>query len=135
MLITPPQNVSLLREATRIHRTRCKGWRLPEEAIYVGRPTMWGNPFTIGRWGHAKCVILHQRWLNGQLGALSLERMGFCPAEVEALYRLRERVLANMHRLAGHDLACWCPLSSRWCHAETLLDLVPRYAEIEKVAA
>jgi hypothetical protein len=30
---------------TRIQRKRTKGWRMPEGAVYVGRPTKWGNPF------------------------------------------------------------------------------------------
>ena len=30
----------------RIQRRRAKGWRMPEGAVYVGRPTKWGNPFT-----------------------------------------------------------------------------------------
>jgi hypothetical protein len=29
----------------RIQRRRTKGWRMPEGAVYVGRPTRWGNPF------------------------------------------------------------------------------------------
>ena len=28
----------------RIQRKRTKGWRMPEGAVYVGRPTRWGNP-------------------------------------------------------------------------------------------
>lgn len=31
----------------RIQRKRTKGWKMPEGAIYVGRPTVWGNPFHI----------------------------------------------------------------------------------------
>lgn len=35
----------------RIQRKRTKGWRMPEGAVYVGRPTKWGNPFTVaGHW-------------------------------------------------------------------------------------
>ena len=30
---------------TRIQRKRTKGWRKPAGAIYVGRPSQWGNPF------------------------------------------------------------------------------------------
>lgn len=30
---------------TRIQRKRTKGWKMPEGAIYVGRPTQWGNPW------------------------------------------------------------------------------------------
>jgi len=29
----------------RIQRQRTKGWRMPAGAVYVGRPTRWGNPF------------------------------------------------------------------------------------------
>ncbi|GIM90343.1 DUF4326 domain-containing protein [Paractinoplanes toevensis] len=29
----------------RIQRQRTAGWRMPEGAVYVGRPTRWGNPF------------------------------------------------------------------------------------------
>lgn len=119
----------------RVQRSRRKGSITPPGTIYVGRPTMWGNPFMARRWGHAKSVILHGRWLRGEIAALSLERMGFCCSEVDALLRLRARVLTNLHRLAGHDLACWCPLSTRWCHAELLLDLAPTYAEFDRFAA
>lgn len=30
----------------RIQRKRAAGWRMPEGAVYVGRPTRWGNPFS-----------------------------------------------------------------------------------------
>lgn len=98
---------------------------MPVGTIYVGRPTFWGNPFMARKWGHAKSVTLHRRWLQGEVAALTLERMGFDPAEIDAMQRLRARVLTSLHRLAGHDLACWCPLTSKWCHAELLLDLAP----------
>lgn len=121
--------------ANRVQRPRKKGSPLPEGAVWAGRGSLWSNPFFGRRWGHAKSVILHRRWLNFELGALTLERMGFCPAEVEALFRLRIRVLTNLHRLAECDLACSCPLTSPWCHVDTVLDLVPAYAEYEELAA
>lgn len=31
----------------RIQRKRTKGWRMPEGAVYVGRPSKWGNPFKL----------------------------------------------------------------------------------------
>lgn len=107
---------------------------MPASVIYVGRPTKWGNPFQATRWGHAKSVILHKRWLAGDLGAFTLERMGFHPAEIDALDRLRSRVLTDLHQLAGHNLACWCPLNSDWCHAETLLQLATAHADYERHA-
>ena len=30
----------------RIQRRRTKGWRMPKNTVYVGRPSRWGNPFT-----------------------------------------------------------------------------------------
>jgi hypothetical protein len=32
---------------TRIQRSRAKCWRMPEGAVYVGRPSRWGNPWPI----------------------------------------------------------------------------------------
>lgn len=119
----------------RVQRSRRKGAQLPPDTIYVGRPTMWGNPFGHGRFGHAKSVILHDQWLQGRIGALTLERMGYCPREIEALERLRIRVLTNLHCLAGKHLACWCPLNSAWCHAQTLLRLAAVHADYERYAA
>lgn len=33
--------------SARLQRSRAKGWRLPDGAVYVGRPTKWGNPFIL----------------------------------------------------------------------------------------
>jgi hypothetical protein len=120
--------------ANRLQRSRRKGARTPDGAIYVGRPTRWGNPFMVRRFGHMKAVRLHERWLRYGMGALTLERLGFCPAEIDALGRLRGEVYTNLHRLAGHDLVCWCPLSSP-CHADLLLRMAVDMAEIERLAA
>ncbi|WP_194821269.1 DUF4326 domain-containing protein [Micromonospora sp. S-DT3-3-22] len=36
----------------RIQRKRTAGWRMPDGAVYVGRPTLFGNPFIYrGQWG------------------------------------------------------------------------------------
>ncbi|MFE3052314.1 DUF4326 domain-containing protein [Nocardia sp. NPDC059239] len=40
----------------RIQRKRTAGWRSPEGAVYVGRPTKWGNPFTLGGSNGLACV-------------------------------------------------------------------------------
>ena len=31
----------------RIQRKRTKGWRMPDNAVYVGRPSKWGNPLKL----------------------------------------------------------------------------------------
>lgn len=66
----------------RLQRRRAKGWRMPRGAVYVGRPTKWGNPFTAdGHWivwaavalgftgdreGRRRAAVaLHRAWLTG----------------------------------------------------------------------
>jgi len=102
---------------------------------YVGRPSVFANPFRRERFGHARSVEIHRKWIEGRISALGLERLGFCPSEVDALLRLRARVRAALHHLRGMDLICWCPLNSRWCHADTLLELANAGECEERVAA
>lgn len=120
--------------ARRVQRLRGKGVPLPAGSIYVGRGTRWANPFAMRQWGHAKSVTLHRRWISGELGALSLDRLGFSDGEIAALDRWRVRILMNLHELAGHDLACWCSINCSWCHADIYLELAPTFADYERFA-
>lgn len=107
----------------RHQRSRRRGERTPAGIIYVGRPTIFGNPFDYRRFGHARCVRLYARWLERDISDLELTRLGFGPAEIGALRRKRYALLASLARLTGLSLQCWCPLTSRWCHADTLIAL------------
>ena len=105
----------------RIQRSRQRGWRMPEGAVYVGRPTVWGNPFIIGQSigcdDAATAADLHRGWLEqGFTAPYPL------PGETAHLEQLREQVLSRAGELVGRDLACWCPLD-RPCHADALLEL------------
>jgi hypothetical protein len=110
------------RPPQRIQLRRTKGWRKPEGAIVVARPSRWGNPFVVGaKYGprgpmhygrsdgivrdRAHAVQLYRRWM-------------FTQARSENM----------VPELAGHDLACWCPLEDAHgnrmpCHADVLLEL------------
>jgi hypothetical protein len=118
------------RRPQRLQRPRGRGVeRRPSEgAIYVGRPTIFANPFGAKRFGHVRSVILHRRWITFRLGALSLERLGFTPHEIDALGRWRSRLIDRLPAIAGCDLQCWCPSTSKWCHADTLLALANEHA-------
>ena len=105
----------------RHQRSRKKGARTPEGVIYVGRPTWFGNPFRSNRFGHARSVTLYRLWIERRLGALSLARLGFGPHEIDALFRWRHRLDQELHRLIGADLQCWCPVTSKYCHADILM--------------
>lgn len=96
----------------RIQRKRMKGWRMPEGAVYVGRPTKWGNPFQAGK------VV----YLTGPKTGERADR-----ADVVRMYENRIRRVGGDEvigliraELAGRDLVCWCPQDEP-CHADVLL--------------
>ena len=125
------------RPPVRLQRTRKRYNVTPIGAIYVGRPTLWGNPFSERpRIGHARGVILYRSWIAGDLSPYILHRAGFGHDEIVSLERWRKQLLNQLHRLRGHDLQCWCPLTSAWCHADTQLRLVNGPIEVlERLAA
>lgn len=84
----------------RVQRRRAAGWRMPPGAVYVGRPTRWGNPFTIAEHDRPGAVTRYRAALRAD------------PARLAAVRR----------ELGGCDLACWCPLDVT-CHADVLLEL------------
>jgi hypothetical protein len=86
----------------RIQLSRKKGFRLPEGAIVVARPTKWGNPYKPDGMTRTAAVAAYRRdLLAGKL------RVG----------------VADAHReLRGRDLACWCSLDGP-CHADVLLQV------------
>jgi len=76
---------------------------MPAGAVYVGRPTKWGNPFPTG------------------LG------FGIFSARA-AVGRFRSRLIGlraigalDLSELRGKNLACWCRLDQA-CHADVLLE-------------
>lgn len=89
----------------RVQRRRSKGWRMPPNTVYVGRPTKWGNPFRVdGATSRAQAVALYRDYLRR--------------ADQEAVRR-------GVLTLRGKHLACWCPLDQP-CHADALLELANR---------
>lgn len=112
----------------RIQRRRTKGWRLPSNAVIVSRPSRFSNPFTIAgalEWGGADtteqarelCTTAFRSWLRGN-------RDWWMGPKADAT---RERILAELPKLRGKDLACYCPLPAEGqpdhCHGAVLLEL------------
>ena len=94
-----------MNKPARIQRKRTKGWRMPPNTIYVGRPTRWGNPYKISKQQPAaRCVELYRaEWAD------------YLAREADALPRLKRN-------LGGRNLACFCPLDQP-CHADVLLEI------------
>ncbi len=82
----------------RIQRKRTKGWRMPAGAVYVGRPTRWGNPFDVADTGRVSALMRFTRFIAPFL---------------------------DVSELRGKDLACWCRLDQE-CHADILLEIANR---------
>lgn len=114
------------RSAPQRLQRRKRDRRPPAGAIYVGAHSPLASPFSSRTFGHIAAVQLHRSWLTGSLGWHELRLCGFSEHEIAALFRLRRRHLRQVARLRGRDLVCWCPHTSRWCHADTLLALANR---------
>lgn len=76
---------------------------IPADAVYIGRGSEWGNPFTVKDFGRGRAIELYQE----SLASLCKISPGYI-----------ERVKSE---LKGKDLVCFCaPLS---CHGDLLLEL------------
>jgi hypothetical protein len=106
----------------RIQRSRAKGWRMPEGAVVVSRPSRRGNPWVAeevdGAWrcrdtrggqivpardradAHDLAVAHFQAWLDADA------------ANAEAVRA----------ELRGKSLCCWCPPGLA-CHADVLIEI------------
>lgn len=91
---------------------------MPADAIYVGRPTRWGNPFNWqdlavqpGYETPKELVVREFRsWLEGKSPYVD-----FHPEK-------RKQILDHIDELRGKNLACWCR-SDEFCHADVLLEI------------
>jgi len=92
----------------RIQLRRQKGWRKPEHAVVVSRPTRWGNPHRAPE----PTPDAHRAAVAAFRADLLAGRL---PYDVDDVRRA----------LAGADLACWC-CAELPCHAEVLLEIANR---------
>ena len=74
---------------------------MPKNAIYVGRPSRWGNPWPVPFY-----------YLESSLRAYR-----------ELLVKEIQENPKFLDDLRGKDLACFCPLDQK-CHADILLEFL-----------
>lgn len=81
--------------------TTCVNKRTDAYDVYIGRPTLVGNPFEIGKHGdRAKVIELYREWFYKQLA--------------------NNQFKTYVEGLKGQRLACWCkPLS---CHGDVIVE-------------
>lgn len=104
----------------RIRLSRAAGWRLPPNAVNCARPGPFGNPFVVGRSGTREDVV---RWFRMMMAGC---RVVDTPVSFEDQDAAQARILARLPALRGKDLACWCRLDGKPCHADILLELANR---------
>lgn len=85
----------------RVQRKRAKGWKMPPDTVYVGRGTIWGNPFHRENTGSVHPAV-----------RFACEIAPLLTPEV-------------LRPLRGKNLACWCGPEED-CHADTLLRIANR---------
>lgn len=87
----------------RIQRQRTKGWQMPADAVYVGRPSRWGNPFSLAQHSALEACQLFEQHLQSN-----------------------PQLVADARKLlVGKRLACWCRLDQP-CHADTWLRVLTK---------
>lgn len=83
---------------------------MPENTVYVGRPTKWGNPFVVGK------------LFDGRYPVTAEQAVGFYKQRI-LNYGVQLHLIDDAIReLKGKNLACWCPLNQP-CHADILLTI------------
>lgn len=102
----------------RIQRKRLKGWRMPPNTVYVGRPTKYGNPWSPNN--HSVVTIKAGRVTDSRRGTIEECIESYCEDINNGSIGLS--VPTIRHELAGKNLACWCPLGQP-CHADELLKI------------
>ena len=111
---------------------------MPEGAVYVGRPTKYGNPFKIvgdmiyGDASHRRTIF--DPWIyiepsdndfidwKSPLQDIVVSLYVNWLAGNDKNYIILPPTMPELLPLHGKNLACWCRLDQR-CHADVLLEL------------
>lgn len=101
---------------------------MPEGAVYVGRPSKWGNHYEVVNGFRQGWLVYDRRVQDGYLSAFKRKEDAQAHAVglwIEDFQRdpLRLALAGQIaYELTGRDLACWCPVGTP-CHADVLLEL------------
>lgn len=86
-----------------LNKHQFKNSPLPQNAIYIGRPSKWGNPFQLDPKKKGK------------------DRDSVLAQYREYLMTHPELVELAKKELKGKDLVCWC--APKLCHGDVLLEI------------
>jgi Domain of unknown function (DUF4326) len=119
----------------RIQRKRVAGYNMHAASaainglpcVSVTRPSRWGNPYDVRRFGLSLSLALFENTLRGEWDPTLLKDHSdeLCNAAYKAHSAFMKRLGAHpleiiKAELGGRNLACYCKLSEP-CHADILL--------------
>jgi hypothetical protein len=78
-------------------------WAKNPNAVYIGRPTIYGNPYSADKYGRSACLRLYRQWLQNKL----------------------TKDPKFLDPLKGKDLVCFCALHEE-CHADVITEFLTK---------
>lgn len=105
----------------RLRLAHYRGYRMPAGAVNCSRRTRWGNPWIVQS-GSGFFSVAKGLAVAGDFSTESAAHeaaAGLYRAHAESTPQLLVDIQA---KLAGRDLACWCPPDLA-CHVDVLLEL------------
>lgn len=105
---------------------------MPENTVYVGRPSRWGNPFPTHepvRDGHGDIIPGRREEVRTPEMAVKLYAKMMLPyrhhganSTLDKFYESEANLEEIKRELRGKNLCCWCRLDQA-CHADFLLEM------------
>lgn len=84
-------------------KTKIVHYKKEKFDVYIGRPSIFGNPFIIGKDGNRQEVLYkYKKWVVTQ------------PELLEKIYKLEGKVLG-----------CWC--KPKKCHGDVIIKLIDKH--------
>lgn len=71
--------------------------------VYIGRGSIWGNPFTVEQFGRDECIEKYEQYIRDKL-------------------RLNPELWQELQKLEGKVLGCFC--KPKRCHGDILVKIL-----------
>lgn len=137
-------------ELVRIKQIRTKGYKLPENTKFVGRPGKWGSMFKLDNYnriyinsegrrqateewiffcntteieGPKLLLDLFHLVITGKEEIIQIKFHLDPKAMLDVKYWIKKSRENELEDLRGYNLACCCDLDYQYCHADLLLYL------------
>jgi hypothetical protein len=117
-----------LNKPTRHQRKRAKGWKKPEGAVIVTRPSKYGNMYKVVRTGPSEWQVIRVGTKTSPVirygWTYDTERAALddCLRYFRGVVTISPAWKAYLEELRGKDLVCWCKPDEP-CHADVLIEL------------